>query len=85
MNVIVRLGEPFWRAIGARSVALPLSDDARVADALDALIDRYPILASDLRNSEAHPAMFLDDEEAHPESRLADGAMLHIVWPVSGG
>ncbi len=85
MNVIVRLGEPFWREIGARSVELLLPDDARVADALDALITRYPILASDLRNGEAHPALFLDEAEARLESRLADGATLHIVWPVSGG
>ena len=85
MRVIVRLGEPFWRTINTRSVELSLPDDAHVTDALDALIARYPMLASDLREGEARPAMFLDDEEARPDSRPAEGATLHIVWPVSGG
>ena len=85
MNVTVRLGEPYWRTIHARAVELSLPEGARVTDALDALVARYPILVPDLREGEARPAMFLDDAEAQSDSRLADGATLHIVWPVSGG
>lgn len=81
----VRLGEPFWRAIGVREVRLTLCEGATVADALAALVERYPALARDLRGGEAAPALFVGDEMAAPESRLTDGAQLHIVWPVSGG
>ena len=85
MNVIVHLGEPFWRAAGQREVEVSLAPGACVADALTALINRYPALASDLSGREAHPAVFMGDEQAAPESPLAEGARLHIVWPVSGG
>ena len=85
MRVTVRLGEPFWRTINVRAVELSLPDGARVADALDALVARYPILVPDLREGEARPAIFLDDEEALPGSLLTEGTTIHIVWPVSGG
>lgn len=85
MKVTVRLGEPFWRAINVRAVELSLPDGACVADALAALGAGYPALAPDLRGDEAHPAIFLDEEEARPETRLAEGAKIHVVWPVSGG
>lgn len=81
----VHLGEPFWRAVGQREVRLTLSEGATVADALAALSEHYPALARDLRSGEAAPAVFVNDELATMESRLTDGARLHIVWPVSGG
>ena len=85
MNVTLRLGEPFWRAIQARAVSLQLADDARLADALSALVARYPALAADLSNGEAQPAVFLGDEMASRDSRLREGMEIHIVWLVSGG
>ncbi len=85
MRVTVRLGEPFWRTIDVRAVELSLPAGARVSDALDALVARYPILVPDLRDGEARPAMFLDDAEAQLNTRLIEGATLHIVWTVSGG
>lgn len=85
MNVTIHLGEPFWRAIQSRSVSLPLADDARLADALSALVERYPALFADLSNAEAQPALFVGDEMASIDSRLSEGASIYIVWPASGG
>ena len=85
MKVIVRLGEPFWRTVGAREVEVDLNDDATVADALNALGQRYPALAAELDGAEAQPALFVNDDEARSDSRVFDGATIFILWPVSGG
>lgn len=85
MKVQIHLGEPFWRAAGQRQVEVALAKNATVADAFDVLTKRYPALATEFNNKEALPALFLDDEVAHLDSRLAEGAKLHVVWPVSGG
>ncbi|MGQ9586678.1 MAG: MoaD/ThiS family protein [Anaerolineae bacterium] len=49
IRVICRLGEPFWRAMGARLVALDLAEGATVADALDRLMGQSPELGHLLR------------------------------------
>ena len=85
MRVTVRLGEPFWRAAGQREAIVALGDGATVAQAIAALAMRYPSLAPELNSDEIKPALFVNYEEARLESPLAEGATLHIVWPVSGG
>ena len=85
MIVTVHLGEPFWRQVGRRAVALTLAEGATLADACAALMQFQPALAPELENGEAKPVWFLNDEEGQPESLLADGATIHVVWPVSGG
>mgnify|MGYP001562678259 FL=1 len=85
MNVTVHLGEPFWRAVGQREVTLALGDDSVVSDALSALGKQHAALAAELANGEAKPIIFVNDEQAALDSRLADGAKIHVVWPVSGG
>ena len=85
MKVTVRLGEPFWRTVGAREVEIDLNDGATVADALNALGQRYPALAAELDGAEARPALFVNDDEAQPDSQVFDAATVFILWPVSGG
>ena len=85
MKVTVHLGEPYWRAINARTIELTLSAGSSVAAMLLALFDQYPALAPDLREGEVRPVIFVDDHETQPETPLADGAQIHIVWPISGG
>lgn len=85
MRVVVHLGEPFWRTAGQREVSVTLDDNAAVSDVLATLVQIHPALAAELHNGEVQPAFFMNDEEARPESRLVDGAKLHVVWPVSGG
>jgi molybdopterin converting factor small subunit len=84
VNVIVHLGEPFWRAAGQREIALALGEGATVSDALHAVGRRHPALAGDL-GGEVTPMVFVNDEEAQADSRLTDGAKIYVVWPVSGG
>ncbi|MBI4314890.1 MAG: MoaD/ThiS family protein [Chloroflexi bacterium] len=85
MNVIVHLGEPFWRAAGQREIALALGDGATVSDALRAVGQRHPALAGELDGGEVTPMVFVNDEEARTDRRLTDGAKIYVVWPVSGG
>lgn len=84
MRVTVRLGEPFWRAVGQRETTLALETGATAERALAVLTQRYPALAPELNNGEAHPALFINDESASSNSLLTDGATLYVVWPVSG-
>lgn len=85
MKVTIHLGEPFWRATGQRVMTIALGDDAVVSDALSELGKQHAALAAELANGEAKPIIFVNDEQATLNSRLADGAKIHVVWPVSGG
>ena len=85
MKITVRLGEPFWRVAGQRQLTVSVAPDQTVAHAVDALLKRCPALAPEFDNGEVKPALFVNDAEACPETPLADGATLHIVWPISGG
>ncbi len=83
MCVEVRLAEPFWRTAGVRRLTLELGDGSRVADVLAALGARYPALGREL--AEDPPLVFVGDDEARAETRLAAGSTVHLVWPVAGG
>lgn len=85
MKVTVHLGEPFWRAIGQRECVVGLHDHATVGEMVEALARRHPALGTELRGSDAAPAIFVDDESAPSDRQLSDGARIHIVWPASGG
>lgn len=85
MRIFLHLGEPFWRAAGKREVEIVLDDGGTISDALASLAKTYPTLAKDLDGKEAKPMLFMDDQEAHLEKALSDGATVHVVWPVSGG
>lgn len=70
MQITCRLGEPFWRAVGAREVLLELPEGATVADALGALAARWPELGRLLRGQ-----MPQDPEALGPMWRALQGAV----------
>ena len=83
MRVHVRLGEPFWRAVGQRNLEADLPPGTDLRALLAWLCREYPALEQEMR--EAPPHFFVGDEEAHEETLLADGNRVHLVWPVAGG
>jgi hypothetical protein len=85
MNVTVCLGEPFWRTAGRREVPMALSDGAVVGDALHELARLYPALQAELWSREAIPFIFMDEEEVRLANLVREGAVIHVVWPASGG
>ena len=85
MKVFVRLGEPFWRAVGSKSVELALPDGADVTHALKVLAARYPDLEQDLWSDEIRPTILVKDDEALLDTRLEEGTHLTLLWPISGG
>lgn len=52
MRVTWVLGEPFWRAAGARRRMVDLPEGATVADALESLGREYPLIGRLLRGEE---------------------------------
>ena len=83
MHIQVRLGEPFWRAVGQRNLALELDPGASVASLIALLCRDYPPLAGEL--SEFPPHIFIDEAPAGETAALTRGAVVHLVWAVSGG
>jgi len=85
MKISVRLSEPFWRVAGQRETTVGVAPGQTVADAVEALLKRYPALTPEFHNDEVKPMLFVNNDEACPETPLAAGATLHIVLPLSGG
>jgi len=85
MKITVRLSEPFWRTAGCRETTVGLAPGQTVAQAVEALLKRYPALAAEFHNGEVKPWLFVNDLETDPDMMLTDGAILHVVWPISGG
>ena len=83
MHVHVRLAEPFWRSVGERELSLDLDEGARVSDLLDLLTCRYASLKREFE--EAHPHVFLGEEEVEVNAPLVEGCWVHLVWPLAGG
>jgi hypothetical protein len=85
MNIHIHLGEPFWRLAGKRELAIWLPEGGTAGDALAALTQLHPALGAELDQSEVQPALFADEALVWPETRLAEGMKVHVVWPASGG
>ena len=85
MNITVRLGEPLWRQVGVREIALELPEDTRVADLPVHLSRAFPALSPWLEGEEVPPMIFLDDAVADPQSPLREGARPMLVWALAGG
>jgi molybdopterin converting factor small subunit len=83
VKIHVRLAEPFWRAVGLRDMELTLHPAARVDDLLAALREQFPALGSEFDQTPPH--IFIGEAESSHESVLADGAHVHLVWPIAGG
>lgn len=83
MKINVRLAEPFWRAIGLREIVMTMTPASRADDLLVALREQYPRLSIEFDQTPPH--IFIGDVEATHDSLLADGAQVHLVWPIAGG
>ena len=81
MRIRVRLFAIQRELVGAREVALQLSDGADVAAAWDALIETHPVLAP----GRGSVRFARNGAYAEPSSSLADGDELAVIPPVSGG
>jgi molybdopterin converting factor small subunit len=83
MQVTIRFGEPFWRVIGQRNLAVEIEPGESVNSLLTQLCEEYPDLTKEF--SDAPPSIFVNEEPAQDDSVLTDGAHIHLVWAVSGG
>ena len=96
MQIQVKLGEPLWRAVGRRRVALSWPDGTKVtvADVLARLEAENPAFGAAYRGEgqSAPPPyrIFVDSipvARAYlpPSPALADGQTLYVLLPVAGG
>ncbi len=85
MRITVRLGEPIWREVDRREVAVELPEGATVADLLEALGGRYPALQSYLTGADTPATVFLGDEIAGPDAPLTEDSEPLLAWPLAGG
>jgi molybdopterin converting factor subunit 1 len=81
MRVRVRLFATQREIAGTREVGLDLGDDARVADAWDALVARYPALAP----GRDFVRFARNGAYADETTSLAEGDEVAMIPPVSGG
>jgi molybdopterin converting factor small subunit len=85
MRITVRLGEPFWRRVGAKQVEVDLPTGATVGDLVTHLSEQYPALREALQDSDLPPTVFLEDEIAEAQTPLSEGARPVLVWAMAGG
>ena len=86
MRVDVKLGEPLWRATGARRLGLdwPAGTPVTVADVLARLAVEHPAFAA--ARAAAPYRLFADARPVGGDSApLADGQTLFILLPAIGG
>lgn len=81
MRVTLRLGEPYWREVGARRLEFDLAAGTTVADLLQAVEGRFP----DLLRGDLPPTIFLNDDLAGPKTPLAEASTVMLVWSAAGG
>jgi molybdopterin converting factor small subunit len=93
MVIEVKMGEPLWKAVGERRVALEVEDGATVADALARLRAAYPQFGAALDAGGTRmgiPFNFFVNRRLVKERELAQrklkaGDTLHILAPIVGG
>lgn len=90
IRIQVKLGEPLWRAVGSRRLALewPAGTEVTVADVLARLTAEHPAFAQAFAS--APYRLFVDAEPVNatslpPGPHLADGQTLFILLPAIGG
>ncbi len=81
MNIEVECYGASARWCGAERLKLELRDGAKVADAFDLLAESY----ADFAERRDRVAAAVDDAIAAPTQQLAEGDVLALIPPVSGG
>ena len=93
MRIVVKMGDPLWRAVGQRQIELELADGVSLADALASMQTTFPDFGMALEAGGTRlgvPFNFFvnrklvkaDDLAQH---RLKEGDRLHILAPIVGG
>jgi sulfur carrier protein ThiS len=93
MEIEVKFGDPLWKAVGERKIALRLDDAASVADALAHLRATYPDFGATLEAGGTRlgvPFNFFVNRKLVKnrdlaQRRLKAGDTLHILAPIVGG
>lgn len=93
MVIEVKMGDPLWKAVGERRIALEVEDGATVADALAHLRAAYPEFGAALDAGGTRmgiPFNFFVNRKLVKERELAQrklkgGDTLHILAPIVGG
>lgn len=94
MKIVVRLGEPLWRAVGSRRLHLSFDQDSvSVADVLDHLQASYPAFDKAYQGHslpQTMPYNLFVNSRIVPRGQeadwlLADGDTLYIFLPAVGG
>jgi hypothetical protein len=99
MKVIVRLGEPIWRAVGQRRVEVEVpGSSCSPLELVRRLETAYPALRGELRGASGgngadgldwHFTFFLQDRIVKPADlaaeRVGDGDEVMLVLPTAGG
>ena len=87
------MGDPLWKAVGQRQIALELDEGATVADALTRLQETYPTFRQRLEAGGTRLGvpfhLFLNRKLVKQgdltRRRLKEGDRLHILAPIVGG
>ena len=93
MRVTFKLGEPLWRSVGKREVAVEAAAPATVGDALVALGAAYPQAGEELQGrggrSDFYYSLFVNDRlvlfAQKDQAQVKDGDTISILLPLAGG
>lgn len=81
MKCTVLLFAQLAESIGEKQITLTLPDEARVGDAMEALSGQHPAIAKMATSL----AVAVNEQYATPDTTLADGDIIALIPPVSGG
>lgn len=93
MIIQVKMGDPLWKVVGERQIALEVEDGATVGDALEHLRAVYPGFGVALEAGGTRvgiPFNFFVNRKLVKDAELAQrklkaGDTLHILAPIVGG
>jgi sulfur carrier protein ThiS len=93
MEIVVKMGDPLWKTVGQREIALELGGGATVADVLAHLRAVYPGFGATLEAGGTRLGVqfnffvnrkLVKDEDLD-QRKLKAGDTLHILAPIVGG
>jgi len=93
MRITFKLGEPLWRTVGKREVAVDVPPSATVGHALTALATTYPAAGQELHSRDGQAdfyySLFVNDRLVpfanKDQVTVKDGDVITILLPLAGG